>query len=91
MRQRGNRREDAFFDDDYRQRYLQLLLEYSAKHRPETLAHCLMTKHVHFVCVPARAAQHYFLLRFCGGEKASRQMLTTRPARCRATQACFSL
>ncbi len=52
--QRGNRREDVFFCDDDRQRYLQLLLEYSAKHELETLAYCLMTNHVHLVCVPER-------------------------------------
>ena len=55
LTQRGNRREDVFFDDDDRQRYLQLVLEYSAKHGMETLAYCLMTNHVHFVSVPARA------------------------------------
>jgi putative transposase len=55
LTQRGNRREDVFFGDDDRQRYLQLLLEYSAKHGMETLAYCLMTNHVHFVSVPARA------------------------------------
>jgi putative transposase len=52
--QRGNRREDVFFSDDDRQRYLQLLLEYSMKHKLETLAYCLMTNHVHLVCVPTR-------------------------------------
>ena len=55
LTQRGNRREEAFFSDDDRQRYLQLLLEYSAKHRLETLAYCLMTNHIHLVCIPARA------------------------------------
>ena len=50
--QRGNRREDIFFSDDDRQKYLQLLLEYSAKYELQTLAYCLMTNHVHLVCVP---------------------------------------
>ena len=54
LTQRGNRREDVFFDDGDRQRYLQLLLEYSAKHGMEILAYCLMTNHVHLVAVPAR-------------------------------------
>ena len=54
--QRGNRREDVFFSDDDRQKYLQLLLEYSKKHGLETLAYCLMTNHVHVVCVPAGAS-----------------------------------
>jgi len=54
LTQRGNRREEVFFDDGERQRYLQLLLEYSAKHGMEILAYCLMTNHVHLVAVPAR-------------------------------------
>ena len=55
LTQRGNRREDVFFTDADRQRYLQLLIEYSDKHGLVTLAYCLMTNHVHFVSVPARA------------------------------------
>jgi len=55
LNQRGNRREDVFFSDDDRQRYPQLVIEYSAKHGIATLAYCLMTNHVHFVSVPARA------------------------------------
>jgi putative transposase len=50
--QRGNRREDIFFTDEDRQRYLQLLLEYSCKHGLKIVAYCLMTNHVHLVCVP---------------------------------------
>jgi len=55
LTQRGNRREDVFFTDLNRQRYLQLLLEYSFKHGLSTLAYCLMSNHVHFVCVPEKA------------------------------------
>ena len=54
LTQRGNRREDVFFCDDDRQRYLQLLIEYSAKHGMVTLAYCLMKNHVHLVSVPDR-------------------------------------
>ena len=53
--QRGNRREAIFFDDADRQRYIQLLLEYSARHGLKTLAYCLMTNHIHLVCIPERA------------------------------------
>jgi len=53
--QRGNRRENVFFEDSDRQRYLQLLLEYCAKHGLKTLAYCLMTNHIHLVCIPVRA------------------------------------
>jgi putative transposase len=54
--QRGNRRDDVFFCDADRQRFLQLLLEYSGKHGLSTLAYCLMTNHVHLVCVPQAAS-----------------------------------
>jgi putative transposase len=50
--QRGNRREDVFFADEDRRRYLLLLLEYSQKHALDVWAYCLMTNHVHFVAVP---------------------------------------
>jgi putative transposase len=52
--QRGNRREEVFFSDGDRQRYLHLLLEYSQEHGLSILAYCLMTNHVHLVCVPER-------------------------------------
>jgi len=55
LTQRGNRRADVFFSEDDRQRYLQLLLRYSAQHGLSTLAYCLMTNHVHLVCIPERA------------------------------------
>ena len=47
--QRGNRREDVFFDDEDRQFYLELLGEYAAKFGVEVAAYCLMTNHVHLV------------------------------------------
>ena len=50
--QRGNRREDVFFEDTDRRRYLLLMLEYSRAHALEIWAYCLMTNHVHFVAVP---------------------------------------
>ena len=53
--QRGNRGQEVFFTDGDRQRYLQLLLEYSTKHGLRIVAYCLMTNHVHLVCVPAAA------------------------------------
>jgi len=54
--QRGNRREAVFFADLDRQKYVQLLLEHSASGGLTTLAYCLMTNHVHLVCVPRQAA-----------------------------------
>jgi putative transposase len=51
--QRGNRRENVFFSDEDRQRYLQLLIEYADKAGLQILAYCLMANHVHLVCIPA--------------------------------------
>ena len=50
--QRGNRRDNVFFDNEGRQRYLEWLREYSRKHGLKILAYCLMTNHVHLVVVP---------------------------------------
>ena len=50
--QRGNRREDIFFEDEDRKKYLEWLLEYSDKHGLKIWAYCLMTNHVHFIVVP---------------------------------------
>jgi putative transposase len=38
--QRGNRREDVFFDDKDRETYLQWLGEYAAKFKVEVAAWC---------------------------------------------------
>lgn len=53
--QRGNRRSDVFFSDADRQRYLQLVLQYSIQHGLQILAYCLMTNHVHLICIPSLA------------------------------------
>lgn len=53
--QRGNRCEVVFFSEADRQRYLQLLLHYSLQYGLKTLAYCLMTNHVHLVCIPEKA------------------------------------
>ncbi len=50
--QRGNRKEDVFFEDDDRHTYLKWLAEYSAKHKVDVLAYCLMTNHVHLILRP---------------------------------------
>jgi putative transposase len=50
--QRGNRRENVFFDDDDRVTYLSWLQEYGARYGVEVLAYCLMDNHVHLVAVP---------------------------------------
>ena len=53
--QRGNRREDVFFTDEDRRRYLELLKHYADKHGLEILAYCLMSNHLHLVAIPRRA------------------------------------
>lgn len=50
--QRGNRREDVFFNDDDRTFYLSLLKEYCDKHFVEVWAYCLMTNHIHLILRP---------------------------------------
>ncbi len=51
--QRGNRREDVFFDDQDRATYLKWLREYAAEHRVEIAAYCLMTNHIHLILIPS--------------------------------------
>jgi len=52
--QRGNYRQTVFeTDTDYLQ-YLEWLKEYCAKYDVVLWAYCLMTNHVHFICVPER-------------------------------------
>jgi putative transposase len=53
--QRGNRREDVFFCDADWQRYLELALEYSIQFGLQILAYCLMTNHLHLLCIPLLA------------------------------------
>lgn len=51
--QRGNRREDVFFDDADRAVYLRWLREYCVEWGVEVVAYCLMPNHVHIVAVPS--------------------------------------
>lgn len=51
---RGNNRQDVFFDDDDRRRYLGLLKKYSDEHGVRLLGYCLMTNHIHLVGIPTR-------------------------------------
>jgi putative transposase len=50
--QRGNNRQDVFFSDGDRIRYLQLLGEHSLRHDVRILGWCLMTNHVHLIVIP---------------------------------------
>ncbi len=50
--QRGNRRQQTFFNDgDYRQ-YLDLMQHWCLQHQVAIWAYCLMPNHVHLILVP---------------------------------------
>ena len=50
--QRGNNRQDTFFVDDDRRRYLAILKEQSKKFGLPISGYCLMTNHVHLIATP---------------------------------------
>lgn len=50
--QRGNRRQQAFFNDEDYQAYLALMAEWCGKLRVQVWAYCLMPNHVHLIAVP---------------------------------------
>ena len=50
--QRGNNRQDVFFNAGDRALYLHLLGENAVRERLDVVAYCLMTNHVHLVVVP---------------------------------------
>jgi putative transposase len=52
--QRGNNKERAFFDDEDRRFYLDLLHRYKEKYEMKILAYCLMGNHVHVLVVPEK-------------------------------------
>jgi putative transposase len=54
--QRGNRREEVFFTDADRQRYLALLNTYADTHGLAIHAYCLMSNHLHLVATPRTQA-----------------------------------
>src|ERR671931_353341 len=50
--QRGNRRQQTFFDDEDYQAYLALMAEWCGKLHVQIWAYCLMPNHVHLIAVP---------------------------------------
>lgn len=50
--QRGNNGQDIFFVDDDRRVYLRYLGEAAQRYALQVEGYCLMTNHVHIVCVP---------------------------------------
>jgi len=45
--QRGNRRQQTFFNDEDFQSYLELMSEWCENYKVEIWAYCLMPNHVH--------------------------------------------
>jgi len=50
--QRGNYRQPVFEEDNDYVQYLEWLKDYGKKYSLKIWAYCLMSNHVHFVCVP---------------------------------------
>ncbi len=50
--QRGNNREDVFFDEEDRCFYLDTLKRYAQRYTFDIWAYCLLTNHVHILAVP---------------------------------------
>ena len=51
--QRGNRRQQTFFEDEDYQAYLDLMAEWCDRCGVEVWAYCLMPNHVHLIAVPS--------------------------------------
>ena len=52
MIQRGNRRQQTFFNDDDYQAYLELMSHWCGMHKVQIWAYCLMPNHIHLIAVP---------------------------------------
>ena len=50
--QRGNRRQETFFNDEDYQAYIDLLSEWCSRYGVEVWAYCLMPNHIHLIAVP---------------------------------------
>ena len=69
--QRGNRQGDVFVDAEDRHLYMELLREYSARHRLRLWAYGLMTNHSHLIVVPETQSALSDALRGTQGAYAS--------------------
>ena len=54
--QRGNNRQDVFFVDSDRVRYLEILSKQCALYGLTVEAYCLMTNHIHIIATPSKEA-----------------------------------
>ena len=50
--QRGNRRQETFFNDDDYLEHLNLISTWCRKYKVDIWAYCLMPNHIHLVAVP---------------------------------------
>jgi len=50
--QRGNRRQETFFNDKDYQAYIDLMSEWCSRCNVEVWAYCLMPNHIHLIAVP---------------------------------------
>lgn len=50
--QRGNRRQQVFFNEDDYDEYLRLLNTYSKRFKVDIMSYCLMPNHVHLIATP---------------------------------------
>lgn len=50
--QRGNNKQQVFWDDEDRQTYLDILVKQSSKYHFDLQGYCLMSNHVHIIGVP---------------------------------------
>jgi putative transposase len=50
--QRGNRRQQTFFNDEDYLAYLELMSEWCSKYNVKIWAYCLMPNHIHLIAVP---------------------------------------
>ena len=51
--QRGNRRQQTFFNDEDYQAYIELMSHWCREHAVVIWGYCLMPNHVHLIAVPA--------------------------------------
>ena len=51
---RGNRKDEVCFQDEDREEYLDILLDYFQQYGMDIWGYCLMTTHVHLIGVPER-------------------------------------
>jgi putative transposase len=70
--QRGNHREQVFFEDGDPAAYLTLLHAYACRRQLEIVAYCLMPNHVHLVVVPSDAIGMHRALRAVHSQYAQR-------------------